>query len=289
MALRPDLAREAIARDVGAPLGLEAEEAAAAIVHLACEHMVRAIEEITLVQGIDPRSAVMVAGGGGGGLYSSAIARRLGCKLVVVPEVSAALSATGTILSDLQADFSRTFATSSDDFDADGVNRVLDALRDRCAEFAGGGGAEVRLSVEARYPQQVWEIEVPLADEKIVGEADVERLRQDFHGVHEQIFAITDPESAVEFVQWRARVRVDLGGVERLPRLQHEAARPSGEREVRFPGFGPATAAVHELAALEPGATVEGPAIAESEFATVVVEPGGTATMTPAGSLLLHV
>jgi N-methylhydantoinase A len=290
MSIRPELAREAIERDVGAPLGLEAEEAAAAIVHLACEHMVRAIEEITLVQGIDPSAAVMVAGGGGGGLYSSAIARRLGCELVVVPEVSAALSATGTILSDLQADFSRTFATSSEDFDRDGVNRVLAALRERCDEFArGSDAAELRFSVEARYPQQVWEIEVPLGVERIAGEADVEALRDEFHRVHEQIFAITDPGSAVEFVQWRARARVGLGGVERLPRLQLGTPRPSAERQVRFPGFGPATAAIHQLAAIEAGATVEGPAIVESEFATVVVEPGGAATMTPAGSLLLRV
>jgi N-methylhydantoinase A len=290
MELRADLAREAIERDVGAPLGLEVGAAAAAIVHLACEHMVRAIEEITLVQGVDPSAAVMVAGGGGGGLYSSAIARRLGCRLVVIPEVSAALSATGTILSDLQADFSRTFATSTDDFDRDGVNAVLDHLREQCAGFARGAAAvEIALSVEARYPQQVWEIEVPLPVERIGGDADVERLRQEFHRVHGEIFAIEDRASAVELVQWRARVRVDLGGPERLPRLQPGEAGPAAERQVRFPGTGPTTASIHRLASLAAGAVVSGPAIIESEFATVVVEPGGTATATPSGSLLLRV
>ncbi|MBS1880321.1 MAG: hydantoinase/oxoprolinase family protein [Actinobacteria bacterium] len=290
MELRPDLAREAIARDVGEPLGLDVDEAAAAIVHLACEHMVRAIEEITLVQGVDPSAAVMVAGGGGGGLYSSAIARRLGCQLVVIPEVSAALSATGTVLSDLQTDFSKTFATSSDDFDLAGVEAVLDSLRRQCEEFtAGQPGAEVSLSVEARYPQQVWEIEVQLPVERIAGAAEVERLRAEFHRVHEEIFAISDPGSAVEFVQWRARARVDLGGGERLPRLRPAAAEAGEQRPVRFPGSGPTVAAIHQLPALAVGDTVEGPAIIESQFATVVVEPGGRATMATSGSLLLHV
>ena len=43
-------------------------EAAAAVLELATEQMVRAIEEITVNQGIDPRGAVLVGGGGAAGL-----------------------------------------------------------------------------------------------------------------------------------------------------------------------------------------------------------------------------
>ena len=67
-----------------------------------------AIEEITLTQGIDPPSAVMIGGGGGAGLYCVGIARRLGCRQVVLPDVAAALSATGALLSDLQTIFATT-------------------------------------------------------------------------------------------------------------------------------------------------------------------------------------
>ena len=42
--------------------------------------MVRAIEEITVNQGIDPRAAVLIGGGGAAGLNAVAIARRLGCR-----------------------------------------------------------------------------------------------------------------------------------------------------------------------------------------------------------------
>jgi N-methylhydantoinase A len=289
MGLELEPARAAIARDVAQPLGLDVEEAAAAIVHLATEHMVRAIEEITLVQGIDPATAVMVGGGGGAGLYSSSIARRLGCPLVVIPEVSAALSATGTLLSDLQADFSTTHVTATDRFDADTVNRVLDDLHAQCAGFAGAAaGADVRLSVEARYPQQVWEIEVPLELRRFDGAGDVERLRQAFHRAHEELFAVSDPDSAVEVVAWRARVRVGLGEVELPARPATGTAPAATTRTVRFPGAGAVDTAVHRLEALERGATVAGPAIVESPFTTIVVDPGGTLTRADSGSLLLR-
>jgi N-methylhydantoinase A len=290
MELRADLAGAAIAEQVGAPLGLGVEEAAAAILQLACEHMVQAIEEITLVQGVDPAASILIAGGGGGGLYSSAIARRLGCELVVIPEVSPALSAAGTILSDLQCDFSETFATDTGSFDFAGVAAVLERLTARCEEFAPDpSGRTVTLSVEARYPQQVWEIEVPLPVGRIEHEDDVDLLRREFHRVHEAIFAITDPDSEVELVQWRARVRVALAAERGLPRLRSGAPGAPSRRAVRFPDSGPTVASIHDVATMDPGAAVEGPAIVESDFATVVVEPGGTVTMTPGGSLLLRV
>ena len=73
-------ARRRSQREVAEPLGLGLEEAAAAVLALATEKMVGAIEEITINQGIDPRAAVLVGGGGAAGLNAVAIARRLGCR-----------------------------------------------------------------------------------------------------------------------------------------------------------------------------------------------------------------
>ena len=61
-------AAEAIRTQIGEPLGLDLHEAAAAILRIATERMVSAIEEITIHQGIDPRQAVLVGGGGAAGL-----------------------------------------------------------------------------------------------------------------------------------------------------------------------------------------------------------------------------
>ncbi len=176
--------------------------------------MARAIEEITVNQGIDPRTAVLIGGGGAVGLNAVAIARRLGCPLLIIPEPAAVLSAAGALMSDLMADYGATHPTMTRNFDLDGVNNTLAGLVDRCNQFIEGPGtgsldSQIELAAEARYPHQNWEIEVPLQVERF-SHADVEQLRQDFHARHHEIFAINDSESAVEVVGWRARVRCRL-------------------------------------------------------------------------------
>jgi N-methylhydantoinase A len=294
MALDLDLARAAILREVAEPLGLDVEAAAAAIVELGIEHMVRAIEGMTLVQGIDPASAVMIGGGGGAGLYACAIARRLETPLVIVPEVSATLSAVGTLLSDLQSDFASTYVTATDTTDLDGIAAVVHGLRARAEGFLAGLAREgatpaIELSVEARYPQQVWEIEVPLEPEGIVDGAGLQRLRERFHLEHDRLFAVTDRASEVEIVTWRARARLAFDAPDVSPHAaEHPAAEPV-RRPVRFPGDdGPVDAAVWRIEQIAHDAVVAGPAIIESPFTSVVVEPGATVQRTATGSLLLH-
>ncbi|MFB3102145.1 MAG: hydantoinase/oxoprolinase family protein, partial [Alphaproteobacteria bacterium] len=101
MALDTEAARTALESDVAQPMGLSLEDAAAAVISIATENMVQAIMDITVNQGIDPRGAMLIGGGGAAGLNSIAIARRLGCPRVIIPEVGAALSAAGAMMSDL--------------------------------------------------------------------------------------------------------------------------------------------------------------------------------------------
>ena len=127
---------------------------------------------------------MLIGGGGAVGLNSVQIARRLGCKRVVIPDVGATLSAAGALMSDLSTEFSRTTFTTSDRFATEAVNAALSALEALCRAFLEGRGTagmeqSIEFSVEARYPHQVWEIEVPLAKGRFDGPADVERLVAD--------------------------------------------------------------------------------------------------------------
>jgi N-methylhydantoinase A len=278
-------ARTAVDEQLARPLRLTVEAAAAAVLEVATEHMVRAIEEITLHQGIDPRTAVLVGGGGAAGLNSVAIARRLGCPRLIVPAVGPALSAAGALLSDLTADFATTLTTTTAAFDEAAVETALAGLRARCLEFAAAAGVpgEVELSAEARYPHQIWELELPVR-EPVTADA----LRRDFHALHEEVFAISDPGSEVELVAWRARVRCRIGSGE-PGRLEQDAAPRGGPatRRAYFPGAGFVDAAVLAFDGLGPGRIVGGPAIVESPLTTVVVDPGATLERTAGGSLAI--
>ncbi len=295
MTLDVDAAREVVGRDVGEPLGMDLDEAAEAVVRLTTEHMVRAIEEITLDQGIDPRTAVLIGGGGAAGLNIAPIARQLGCPKAIVPEVSSTLSAAGSLMSELTAGFAETLLTSTAEFDAAGVNAVLGRLIERSQEFIDGPGegakeTTIELVAEARYPHQVWELDVPLTTTAFDSDADVDRLREDFDRVHKEVFAINDPGSPVEVVAWRAEASCRL--------REHDAVRLSGsggtngagpdKREAYFRGLGRVEVDVHqfETMALETGC--EGPAIVEFPLSTVVLEPGARAERRESGSLVIE-
>ena len=140
-------AKSAIRSHVAKPLRMSVVQAAAAIIRLATENMVSAIEEITIHQGVDPRGTVLIGGGGAAGLNSVAIARRLGCTSVVIPETGAGLSAAGALISDLRADYRAMFYTSSNAFDMNSANKVLGELTDRCKAFIKGRLALARCKI----------------------------------------------------------------------------------------------------------------------------------------------
>ena len=284
-------ARDAVERDVASPMGTGPERAALSIMEVATENMVQAIENITIHQGVDPRSAVLVAGGGAAGLNAVAIARRLGCRHVIVPTAGAALSAAGSLMAELGDDFSATLPTSSRHFDIGAVNRVLAELAARAASFVSGPGAstiahETTFFAEARYGHQVWEIEVPLRGGRFDSEDDVSRFISDFHDMHEAMFAVRDSHSDVEIIHWHCRVRCRLrgdAGRDSLP----TTARDIHSRRVVLAGHGAVEASVTDFSALATDETLEGPAIIESPFTSIVIEPGVSFFRSAHGSLVI--
>ncbi len=292
MQIQAQPAADAIMNDVGRPLQLGLDEAADAIFRLACERMVTAIEDLTLNQGIDPRQAVMIGGGGGAGLYSALIARRLGVDRVIIPEVSAALSAAGALLSDLTQDFSSTAPVTTRKFNFELADQTIGHLTKRCEAFVAGAGAgsarhDISYSVEARYPNQVWEIDVPLRSAKFATADDVAAFREDFHKAHEALFAVSDPLSEVEIIAWHAQVRC------LLPRRPFQSGPAAGtqrlerQRPAYFTGHGRVLTSVRSYESLGFGEKIEGPAIIESQVTTVVVPPDVSVVRLKSGSLVL--
>ena len=291
MALDPEASRAATLRDVARPLGLGIEDAAVAVMDVVTESMVQAIESITVHQGVDPRSAVLVAGGGAAGLNAVAIARRLGCRELLVPDVGAVLSAAGSLIAELGDDYAATLPMTARTFDRQAVNAVLEALAERCAEFVAGPGSgavthETTFFAEARYSHQVWEIEVPLRGVRFESAADIATLVEDFHAAHERHFAVRDPGSDIELTHWHARVRCRLRESTSGPVVGSKARiGEDGTRRVVFPGVGAAEASVRDFGALRDGETLVGPAIVESPFTSVAIEPGVVFARTASGGL----
>lgn len=286
-------AEAAIERQVAQRLRLTVSDAAAAILELATENMVHAIEEITINQGIDPSNAVLIGGGGAAGLNAVRIARRLGCSQVIFPPVGATLSAAGAMMSELSTEFSATCFTTSRDFDYSTVNDTLAALEQQCSAFLAGlvigvAGHEILFFAEARYPHQIWEVEVPLSCSRFASRADVEQLVEALHVNHERLFSFRDPDSEIEIVTWRARVICRLPQVGDVA-IMEEGSREVGEHQRRaiFPSIGAVETPVRDWDAVT-AAPLKGPLIVEADFTTIVVDPGALVTRSRDGSLSIQ-
>lgn len=294
MQLDRKLAESAIEEKVARPLGYSIDQAADAIITIATENMVQAILDITVKQGIDPRQAVLIGGGGAAGLNSVRIARRLGAPELIIPAVGPALSAAGALMSDLRADFHASHVMVTTDFDFASAHNVLQSLQEKCQRFAAGPGSDalettISFKLDGRYATQVWEIEVDLADNRLETDTDVAAFVEAFHATHEGLFSFRDPDSPVEIIGWTATVscRFRERPEMRLADSSDQTQLPG--RRAYFSGLGTVETPVHHIETMSPGDRVDGPAILESAYTTVVVEPGASCEYRPSRSLLINV
>jgi len=287
-------AREALAAKVAAPLGLDLDAAAEAVMVVATTQIVGAIREITIAQGIDPREMVLVAGGGAAGINAVPIARELGCERILLPRTAGAFSAVGALYAELISEFAATSYAETRSFDRAAVNDVLDLLTAEAERFLARldglatSDAGVQFSVDARYPGQVWDIPVPLPTPRFERGDDVEALERAFHAAHRRRFAVEEPGRHVECLTWKARA-VASPVRSQLASPPIDARREPVVQSAYFPQFGRASVPVVDGASLAPGRRIAGPAIVSEPTTTVVLYPSSTATAGRHGSYLIEV
>ena len=214
--------------------------------------------------------------------------------MVIIPEVGAALSAAGALMSDLHADYRTLFYTTIENFDFAQANATLDALEAQCRAFVKGPGAgaiehAIQFFAEARYRDQIWEIDLPLRVTRFRNPGDLARVREDFDRLHEEVFAFRDPGSDVQFVGWRATVRCRLRrkALGKLRREKVYGAKVPSSRRAYFNGRWVEKTRVELLEAMKPDHPLKGPGIVESAFMTVVIEPGAEVVRKRSGSLMI--
>lgn len=294
MTLDPAAARRAVER-VAAPLSMSAEAAAWAIVKIADELMVKAIQEITITEGFNPKDSALVAGGGAAGLNIMPIAAELGVGRVVLPRMAGALSAAGMQYADIISEESGSLVTNSAAFDFDGVNALLAEMERRLGTFLDQLGrfdlqnTRYAYAVEARYAGQVWELDAPLAAGRFHQPQDVEAMVDAFHAVHERVYAVRDPASSVECLNWKVRVEIPLARASLAPAAPAASAAAIAGR-CRHCFFGaevPMETSIYRGEDLSPGAEISGPAIIEEPTTTVVVYPEMSVRVSERGNYLL--
>jgi N-methylhydantoinase A len=289
--LRPDLARQVIARKVAAPLGLSIEEAALGIHRVINAQMVEGIRLVSIRQGLDPRRFTLVALGGAGPVHATALAGELSISSVLIPRNPGVLSAAGLLAAPIEHEIAAAFPRPLEELAFDEVRRALGALDRQCGalmaeERIRGVAVTIQYFADMLYVGQSYHLEVPLpADDP----DPLGRLYRDFLALHDRIYGHSTPSPAA-IVNLRTVHRA--GGSDTIEDGAYRAA--AGEalkapRTIRVAGAREAVAAaIYHRAAMPAGMTIAGPAIVEQDDTTTLVEPAWRGTVLADGNLLLE-
>lgn len=296
MPLHPELAADAIERDIVAPLSLgDAVEGAAAILRVTVHNMAEALRLLTVYRGLDPREFALVSYGGAGPMFAVAVAREAGIRRVVVPRTPGLLCALGLLLMDIRHDHAQSILTPLGDLSERQLADIYAGLRERADAALAREQVPVDartfvLEADLRYFGTTHTLTIPVE----VGASDIRaHLERVFVEEHEREYGYTIGPEVAPIEIATARV-VGLGALER-PGL--EAFAPTGDgvtaqpvltRTAWFDGEF-VEAPVYRRDDLAVGQTLSGPAIVEQLDTTIVLDPGATLSVDVSGSLIVEI
>jgi len=278
----------AMAADVRRASGRDVtpESLAEGFLQIAVQNMANAIKRISVARGYDVTQYTLQCFGGAGGQHACGVADALGMTSVFVHPLAGVLSAYGMGLADQIAMREASVELALDVAGLDAASRRLDELGTRAADEVASQGVareriELRRHLHLRYQGTDTALDVPFGP--------IDSVQRDFEEAYRQRFAFLMPGRSliIEAVSVEA-----VGAGERVeePAAASEPPmhRPAPHASVRMHSGGWLDAALFVRESLQPGATIDGPAIIAERNATTVVEPGWQARLMPAGPIELR-
>lgn len=261
-------------------LAIRRQEVARGIVRLANNNMVNAIKLISVNRGHDPRDFTLIAFGGGGGMHACALAKELGIKKVVIPNLSGVFSAWGMLLSDLRRDYLQTqIVELSAPETVQQLNETFAALEETAyQEYEIENIPRSRVHFlrygRLRYQNQEHSTEIDLPGGTIAIN-QMDGILEHFHTTYEREYTYR-LAAPVELVAYHliAFAEVDKLKPEKLPHSENKVEDAvKGHREVDYLEAGTHQATLYNGDVLAPGMSFVGPAIIEEAESTVVIPP----------------
>ncbi len=270
-------------------LAVEPSRAAFGVHDVVNENMAGAARVAIAERGRVPSEYALLATGGAGPVHAWHVARKLGVKRVVCPPGAGAGSTIGMLMAPARVDRVASFTAALSGADMTEAEGIFTALEKESLDVLRLTGADievctVRRLADMRYIGQGSEITVTMPSP--LGEAGV---RVEFERAYKALFARTPPGANIQFVALRLSVTAPMpgtGGKLELPR-HASADAEKGIRPVFFPDQNKTMQTkVWDRYALQPGVTIDGPAVFEEDESTFIVGPNATARLLTDGSIL---
>ncbi len=281
---------------VAAPLNTDIGAAAAGIFDVLIAKTVGAIREITVERGRDPRDFSLLGFGGAGPMIAPMIAREIGAVEVIVPNVPAAFSAWGMLMSDLVFEVSRTEIRTLDAAAWPVLEMGFAQLERQALDLlAAQGVAEadrgVERLIECRYVGQEHAIAVAVESQTDAGAASGATVGR-FNELHRERYGhALNATVQASTLRVRAIGRLEKPPLKRIPVARDGVAPPPittrdaycfANREYRR--FN-----VYAREGLAAGHKVEGPAIIDEGTSTTVVHSDQYVLVDAYGNLIIRV
>ena len=298
-AQRLDLAaaRAALETHIGAPLRMDAIEAATGIQRIVDMRMADEVRVFAAKRGVNLSDFTLLPFGGAGAVHAAAVAEELGMRRILVPPRPGAFSALGLLCTDVVHDYIRSELRTLAEITAEHAETIFRQLEETAraeltAEGMNAGDARFARELDLRYTGQGYELRTPLEGlfrERLTG-ASLQAARERFDERHAQIHGHAAKERPLEVVSYRLRVRVAVPKYEpreeAAPLSPRNAAAVKGKRTISLNGAA-IEATLYERDRLDIGATVAGPAIVEQFDATTLIPPSWSGRVDGYGNLVV--
>ena len=207
--LNKNLALKSI-KNISKKLGMNEYDTALSILDVVTQNMAQEIKSLTIHQGINPSEAIIIAGGGASGINILNLAKNLGCKSILIPDMGPVISASGAVIAELTDEFSITYPSKLNNLDLKLANKILKELFNKCNKFAktnvkNSFSHKIDFFIEAKLTDQVWEIEVPITLNKKFS-INKELIKKEFNKKYISLFEVVDLDSEIEIIQWNAKI-----------------------------------------------------------------------------------
>ncbi|WP_315784709.1 MULTISPECIES: hydantoinase/oxoprolinase family protein [unclassified Bradyrhizobium] len=291
--LDPELSKQALLRDVGAPLGLDAETAAYAVHEVVCENMASAARVHAVERGAIIGQHTLIAFGGAAPLHAARVAEKIGVARVIVPSNAGVGSAVGFLAAPIAYELVRSRHARLDDFDTALVSGLLQEMADEARALVepGAAGAPVRERRAAfmRYVGQGHEISVELPNRALTAE-DLPALRKTFEAGYAALFERAIPGAAIEVLSWSVLATTDARQPATVAEITRKPAGAASGHRKFFDGRAGRFVDIplYRREQMAPGAVIAGPAVIAEDETSTFISNSFDAHIDGAGSIVME-
>lgn len=294
MPIFPNLAKEALQKEICQKTDLNLETAAIGIVKIVNSQMSKILRIVSIERGLDPRKFALVCFGGAGPMHACALAEELSISKIIVPPNPGLFSAQGLLTPDIISENVQSIMTRADKTDKK-LENAFESLEAKAAQTLISQGVKsenilFERQLDMHYLGQSYELIISVSRRAHC--IDLKKMVESFHKKHKAVYGYRRDGEPVEIVNARIKaiglIKKPLEKIKKIEDHQPPAEAALQSRHVFFEkSMKYESTIIYARNGLMNGNSFMGPAIVEQYDATTIVYPDWRGRIDSFGNLIL--